>query len=177
MEEGSRVSSPCSPPCTLGGACQDARMPFLGLSLSGSKRPAAVLSTALWATSSWPLGRESCRGRERMLFDYISELSAKLLDAVATRQVGGGECTSNRALIKHSCKMPASFAVGLKKKKCGWGCVLVNTFAAAWLAFPYSHPELLWPYKAMSRHPSSDPGSPAGELSVREAHDFCLSKG
>lgn len=51
-----------------------------------------------------------------MLFDYISELSAKLLDAVATRQVGGGECTSNRALIKHSCKMPASFAVGLKKK-------------------------------------------------------------
>lgn len=109
-----------------------------------------------------------------MLFDYISELSAQLLDAVATRQVRGGECTSNRALIKHSCKMPVSLSAGLKTKKVWLGCVLVNTFAAAWLSFPHSHPELLWPYKAVSRHQSRDPGSPGRELSVPESHDIYL---
>lgn len=52
-----------------------------------------------------------------MLFDYISELSVKLLDAVATRQVGGRECTSYGALIKHS--QDASFSLcWIKKKKC-----------------------------------------------------------
>lgn len=51
-----------------------------------------------------------------MLFDYISELSVKLLDAVATRQVGGRECTSNGALIKHS--QDACFSLcWIKKKK------------------------------------------------------------
>lgn len=52
-----------------------------------------------------------------MLFDYISELSVKLLDAVAIRQDGGGECTSKGALIKHSRKMPVSLSAGFKKKK------------------------------------------------------------
>lgn len=47
-----------------------------------------------------------------MLFDYISELSVKLLDAVATHQVGGRECTSKGALIKHSRKMPVSLSAG-----------------------------------------------------------------
>lgn len=55
-----------------------------------------------------------------MLFDYISELSVKLLDAVATHQVGGRECTSKGALIKHSRKMPVSLSAGFFFKKKVW---------------------------------------------------------
>ena len=38
------------------------------------------------------------------------QLSAKLKDAVATRQVEGSECTSSKALIKRSTPEGASFS-------------------------------------------------------------------
>lgn len=111
-----------------------------------------------------------------MLFDYISELSVKLLDAVATRQVGGRECTSNGALIKHS--QDASFSLCWIKKKVWLGmCFGKHLRGCLTLSFPHSHPELLWPYKAVSRHQSRDPGSPGGEPSVPESHDIYLGGG
>lgn len=52
-------------------------------------------------------------GAGRVLLDLISELSAKLSDAAAARQVGGSERNSSRALIKHSRKkMPVSLRYG-----------------------------------------------------------------
>ena len=84
-----------------------------------------------------------------MLFEYF-QLSAKLLDAVATRQVEGRECTSSKALMKHSRKkVPVSLMAAHKKSVAG-GYVFVNTFAAAWPSFPLSRSALALKIRASS---------------------------